>query len=381
MTDELLIHDLLLSHDEAAEVLRAIRAGQVDAVVVNGGGTDEVFTFRDPDHACRTLVEAMGEGAALVSNEGIVCYHNARFAELAVGRSAGLRGLALRGVVAPEAAGGIDDLLRRAEAGNATLEVTLPRPDGAGVPVQLTARPASISEFRVFCIVATDLTAQHVQENLYRDALIGISVAGHELRGPLQSLALRLQLISDGVAANEHVEVMERQIESLARLVNSLLDLALIGSDQLALALEDVDLAEIARAAIEGSEDLRASQSPVTLALASARGNWDRVRLGQVAANLVSNAGKYGLGRPIRVSVEANDRVARLIVEDRGVGLSREEIERLFQPFGRIPGVTAAKGLGLGLYITAKIVRAHAGEVRVTSKPGTGSTFVVELPR
>jgi PAS domain S-box-containing protein len=388
--NDLLIHDLLLSPDEAAEVLRAIRAGDVDAVVVNGNGKDEVFTFRNPDHAYRALVEAMGEGAALVSREGVICYHNARFAELAVGREAALRGLTLRGLVAPHAAAAVDKLLQRAETGTANVESELPRPDGTAVPVLLTASKTALAEIPVFCLVATDLTAQHEQENLYRHALIGISVAGHELRGPLQALALRLQVMlalhrgeaaPPSVANNlEHLEVMERQVQALGKLVESLLDLARIGSDQLALSLEDLDLAEIARAAVEASEDLARSKSPLTLEIHPARGRWDRLRLGQVCTNLVSNAGKYGLGRPIRIAVESDDRVARLIVEDHGVGLTRDEIDRLFRPFGRIATVKTAKGLGLGLYITAQIVHAHGGEIRVHGEPGVGSTFVVELP-
>jgi len=87
------IDDVAISLEEATETLRAIRSGRVDAVVVHGASGHGVFTFRDPDHVYRALVEAMSEGAALVTGDGIIRYHNPRFAELMMAPStASLRG-------------------------------------------------------------------------------------------------------------------------------------------------------------------------------------------------------------------------------------------------------------------------------------------------
>jgi signal transduction histidine kinase len=166
----------------------------------------------------------------------------------------------------------------------------------------------------------------------------------------------------------------------LADLVSTLLDVRLLGSDHLELSIEELDLADVVRTVIARSEDLVRSGSPVVLEARSIRGRWDRQRLEQVVANLLSNAGKYGMGRPIRIVVSGDDAVARLVVEDGGIGVARDAIDRLFRPFERIGSVKAATGLGLGLYITSQIVKAHGGVVRVESDPDVGSTFVVELP-
>src|SRR5204863_3194824 len=118
------------------------------------------------------------------------------------------------------------------------------------------------------------------------------------------------------------------------------------------------------------AEDVMRSGSPVTVEGRSARGRWDRGRLEQVVTNLLSNAGKYGLGKPIRIAVDGDDEeVARLVVEDRGIGIAPDAIGRLFRPFERIGSVKTATGLGLGLYISAQIVRAHGGVMRVESDP------------
>lgn len=385
------IEDVAISSEEAIETLRAIRSGRVDAIVVNDANGHGVFTFRDPDHAYRALVEAMGEGAALVTRDGVISYHNPRFAELMTGPGdPSLRGKTLRELVPSDAAVSIDAMLERAQRGPARIEVGLVPPHGGTLTVQLTASAASVAEVDVLCLVVTDLGEQRAQAELHREALVGmeardrlISIAGHELRAPMQVLVSEL-----GVLLAQHPAVTLEQLVSiqrlgfrLANLVASLLDVGLLGSDELALSLEDLDLAEVVHAVAGRTEDLARSHSPVTVDARSVRGRWDRVRLEQVVMNLLSNAGKYGLGRPVHVVVDGEENVARFVVEDRGIGIARDAIERLFRPFERIGSVKAATGLGLGLYITAQIVKAHGGVMRVESDPGVGSRFIVELPR
>jgi signal transduction histidine kinase len=348
-----------------------------------------------PARAYRALVEAIDDGAALITRGGILCYHNPRFAELAIGPRShpgaappDLRGLALRGLVSAEAAILIDGMLLRAQRGPARIEVSLGSPGGGTLTVQLTASMTS-ADVDVLCVVATDLTEQRAQAERHREALAGmearerlIAIAGHELRAPVQVLAAEIGvLLAQYPAATvEQLASIHRQGMRLADLVRTLLDIRLLGSDHLELSIEELDLADVVRTVIARSEDLVRSGSPVALEARSMRGRWDRLRLEQIVGNLVSNAAKYGLGRPIRVAIDGDDSVARFVVEDRGIGIAHEAIERLFRPFERIGSVETAPGLGLGLYITAQIVRAHRGVVRVESEPDVGSKFVVELP-
>ena len=262
-------------------------------------------------------------------------------------------------------------------------------PQGGTLTVQLTASATSVAEVDVLSLVVADLSEQRAQAELHREALIGmeardrlISIAGHELRAPMQVLVSEIGvLLSQPAAATvEQLVSIQRLGFRLANLVANLLDVGLLGSDQLALSLEELDLAEVVRAIAVRTDDPTRGGSEVTVDARSVRGRWDRLRLEQVVTNLLSNAGKYGLGRPIRVAVDGDEDVARLVVEDRGIGIAPDAIERLFQPFERIGSVKTATGLGLGLYITAQIVKAHGGAIRVESEPGVGSRFIVELP-
>jgi signal transduction histidine kinase len=107
----------------------------------------------------------------------------------------------------------------------------------------------------------------------------------------------------------------------------------------------------------------------------------DRVRVEQVLRNLLSNAMKFGAGRPIEVTGESTAENVRISVRDHGVGLSPEDQSRIFARFERAVSTRHYGGLGLGLYISAQIVRAHNGSLRVESQPGDGACFIVELPR
>jgi signal transduction histidine kinase len=99
-----------------------------------------------------------------------------------------------------------------------------------------------------------------------------------------------------------------------------------------------------------------------------------------VVANLVANAVKYGAGKPVQVRLERVGVTVRLKVIDQGIGIAPQDLPRLFGRFERAAPVRHYGGLGLGLYICRHIVEAHGGTIEVSSEPGHGSTFVMELP-
>ncbi len=164
----------------------------------------------------------------------------------------------------------------------------------------------------------------------------------------------------------------------LHELLAELSEATRLSTGEAKLAREPVDLAEIVRQV--GARVVRRYGPAVPIDLEAAEhvvGEWDRARLEEVVWHLVSNALKFGHGRRIRVRVTGGE-VARLVVQDHGVGISPEQQARLFEAFRR-SGRTRG-GLGLGLYIVRSVVAAHGGTVRVESVPGVGSKFTVELP-
>src|SRR5690606_6924421 len=111
------------------------------------------------------------------------------------------------------------------------------------------------------------------------------------------------------------------------------------------------------------------------------RGRFDRLRVEQVLTNLLTNALKYGLGKPVRVELEGTERRVRLRVIDQGVGIAERDQSRIFERFERAGGELPHGGLGLDLWIVQQLVTSMHGTIRVQSAPGKGSTFEVVLPR
>jgi PAS domain S-box-containing protein len=393
---ELQVHDLLLDFEEAAETLRAVRNGTVDAVVVAGPDGQQVLTFREATHSYRVLVEAMNEGAALLTASGLVSYCNSRFAEL-TGASSESPGAELRAHFSAASRPRFDDLLKSALDHPVRGELDLDGERDGRRPVQLSLSPAYIDRVPVVCAVITDLTEHHRQERLYsqmseelqkRDRTM--SVASHELRQPLSALGFLVAALSQQLRDLESpakegllrlTDRIGRQVGSLSALVGTLLDLAHLNTGRLELTVGDVDLAVITAATIERFElDLRRTSSTVQLEAQSVHGRWDRLRLEQAIGNLLSNAIKYGRGGVIRVTISADERLARIAVEDDGVGIPPEALERIFKPYERAQR-RGEEGLGLGLHVTSEIVAAHGGTIRVESEVGKGSRFTIELPR
>lgn len=247
-------------------------------------------------------------------------------------------------------------------------------------------------------LVLTDFTervrlererSRHVEELTQalhaRDVFL--SVAAHELNTPLTSLTLQLQLLekelSDSPRVLSRVQTGRRQVGRLKSLISSLLDVSRLMTGQLSLSPERLDLAQLAeaislefaaQAELVGSELTVEAEEPIV-------GEWDRLRLEQVFGVLLSNAVKYGAGKPIRLRVARKQGRALIEVCDKGPGVAPEAQERIFQRFERAVSEQHYGGLGLGLFIAREIVHAHGGKIGVRQpEAGSGAIFAVELP-
>ncbi len=234
---------------------------------------------------------------------------------------------------------------------------------------------------------------------LYREAQEAIrlrdeflSVASHELKTPLTSLSLRMQALDRETlrqpaspyvqAVQDYILTGRKQLQRLDALVMDLLDVTRIRAGRFSLDPQEVDLAEVVREVADRlAPEASRMGTPLGVEVTEPLiGRWDRLRLAQVVENLLTNALKYGAGRPVQVLLQSLENGARLIVRDQGIGIAQELQERIFAPFVRGVSERHYGGLGLGLHIVSTIVEALGGTIRVESMPGQGATFIVEFP-
>ena len=220
-----------------------------------------------------------------------------------------------------------------------------------------------------------------------------LSIASHELRTPLTALKLAVQNMRrvaspEALATTPPAQVerilgaAERQGQRLEKLVAALLDVSRIHTGRLDLDIEEVDLSQVVQdAAAQFEDELLQTGSSLEIRGEGVRGYWDRLRVSQVVTNLVSNAIKYGAGKPILLTFGARADRAWIRVRDEGIGIDPTDQPQIFERFERAVSSRNYGGLGLGLYIVKRIVEAHGGTIRVESAPGAGSAFWVEIPQ
>jgi signal transduction histidine kinase len=220
-----------------------------------------------------------------------------------------------------------------------------------------------------------------------------LALASHELRTPLSTMTLLVDNFVETVTVAgsgkpaalipQHLSMLKRQVERLGTLVLEMLAVSKITGGGLDLVPAAVDLAAIVREVVErfGLEIERRHVTVEMHAGLPVVGMWDGARLDQVVTNLLSNALKFGAGRPVEISVRSEADRAVLIVRDRGIGIAPQIQSKIFGPFSGAVSSRHHAGLGLGLWITHQIVRASGGSIAVESRPDEGSTFTVELPR
>jgi signal transduction histidine kinase len=175
---------------------------------------------------------------------------------------------------------------------------------------------------------------------------------------------------------------LRRQARRLANLVDTVLTTSGLSGGGLSIERRDVDLATVVRSAtVDLMSTAPPSAGPLALRLEQPlMGRWDPLRVEQIVVNLISNAMKFGPGKPVTVSLTRRDGAAVLSVRDEGPGIPPADRERIFDRFFRSDVGRGIAGLGLGLSIVRDLAHAMGGSVAVASEPGHGSEFMVSLP-
>jgi PAS domain S-box-containing protein len=217
-----------------------------------------------------------------------------------------------------------------------------------------------------------------------------ISMASHELRNPLAAVKMQTQLVQKRLERQAHHEAatalsrVEGPVKQLERLIGELLDVSKIQAGRLEYLREPVDLEALLREITDTMQQSNPSHTLVVCGTVGISLIGDRDRLGQVFINLLSNAIKYSPdAETIEMDLSASPETVTVSVRDHGLGIPREQRDKIFERFYRASGPKqrAIPGLGMGLYIVAEIVKRHGGTITVDSAVGEGSTFTVTLPK
>lgn len=221
-----------------------------------------------------------------------------------------------------------------------------------------------------------------------------LSLASHELKTPLTSLKLQSQMTKKYIESGrisaltpEKLSYMmtqfEKQIQRLGRLTDDMLDISRISRGKLNLQTQHLNLYKIVKDVVDkmNPQFIEAGYPPLLISSpVEVLGQWDRMRIEQVINNLLTNALKYGLQKQVEIKIQNFEKNLKISVIDHGIGIAKGNQTKIFKRFERAVNANEISGLGLGLFITRQIVKAHGGKISVESKLNHGATFIVELP-
>jgi PAS domain S-box-containing protein len=277
------------------------------------------------------------------------------------------------------------------------------RKDGSIFPVEVNSQGADIDGERLLLSVVRDASDRRKLEDELRRRMEDLSEASrrkdeflamlaHELRNPLAPIRNAVHVMNlIGIADSrlqQSRDMIERQVVHLTRLVDDLLDVSRIKRGKILLRTQQLDLVPLVRSAAEDHRNLLLDagiELALDLPARPHRLQGDATRLAQIVGNLLNNACKFtDPGGTVTVKLTTSDdgRTARLSVRDTGIGMDREMLARLFEPFSQAEQSLERTrgGLGLGLALVKGLVSLHGGTVSAVSGLGEGTEIIIELP-
>jgi PAS domain S-box-containing protein len=391
---------------EPEEIIRAIRQGEVDALVVQEEGEEQIYSLQTFDSVYRSMVEeCFPFGVWLAEPEGKLLYVSESFLRL-VGTD--LRALRQKGpfhFLPPEARDAAGRGWARSRETGEPFDIEYTHRFGDGTERTIWTRgvlaraPGGLSYWVGVNIDVTD--RRRIEEELHRQAEAlkeadrrkdeFLALLGHELRNPLAPIRNGLHILLlpevDQAAVRQVKEMMEKQVNHLTRMVDDLLDVSRITRGRIQLRKEAVELAGAVNHAVDSVRPLlEANAHRLTVSLPAEAGHVeaDPTRFEQVLVNLLNNAAKYTPpGGEIALIVEREDDRVVIRVRDSGIGIPAELLPKIFDLFIQVEESLdrSQGGLGIGLTLVRSLVELHGGRITAHSEgPDRGSEFVVHLP-
>jgi PAS domain S-box-containing protein len=376
---------------EAEDTIKAIRDGHVEALVVHAPDGEQVYTLRSADQPYRLMVEQMREGALTLAADGTILYCNQRFAELTARPAERIAGHPFQQFLHPD---DLPTLRRMLTAKSCRAEVQLQTATGSTNPAQLSSITLDIDGVRTVAVVVTDLTHERTERGLRESNRLKdefLATLSHELRTPLNViLGWTRMLLNDQVGedARRHaLELIDRNAEAQAQLVNDLVDMSRMTTGKLQVVLEPLPVIPALDAALES---VRPAAEAKHLSIHT---SWrvdeatvlaDPTRMQQILWNLLSNAIKFTpSGGEVWLKVGWTASGGQYMsVKDTGPGIPEEEIPVVLAKFGQGSNAikSAEQGTGLGLPIAKNLVELHGGTFTLKSKIRIGTELTATFP-
>jgi len=390
----------------------AIRGGGVDAIMVGGPNEERLYTLTSADRPYRVIVEEMGEGAATVSERGVLLYVNRRLSNL-IGRDRrDLIGADVTALVDPADRSELINLLDAPAGQTNRAELNLAGRDGATIPALTSATGLDIDGVLVRCLVAADLSSRRRHGREIADANVVIAAhsadlerantelarsnedlaqfayaASHDLAEPLRTITAFADLLQQryrgrlDTDADDFIEFITSSATRMQQLIADMLAYSRV--DTLAKPFTAVDaqqvfetvLADLNSRIDETGAIVRSRTLPVL--------NADRTQLAQVLANLIRNALTFvaaDVTPQVLVWAEPDGGAWRFTVADNGIGIPPEHRQRVFGMFKRLHTRDIYSGTGVGLAIVQKVVQRHGGIVWIEDNPGGGCRLIFTIP-
>jgi two-component system, chemotaxis family, sensor kinase Cph1 len=406
--DELVkeIHELQLKLQEAEDTITAIQNGEIDAIVTQGPENPAVYTLEGVNSLYRGLIEEMSEGVATLTYDGAIFYCNAQLASLLQVPLNKIIGLNFNDFIIPEDLRIYWAIFENGLKTKNKGEINIKSFYGVVLPVHISIN--TLKDLNGVYVVITDLSKLKKAENKLREYQKSLEekvekrteelaksnaelehfayIASHDLREPLRMITSFLQLLerrySDKLDqdANEFIGFAVDGAQRLDEMIKDLLEYSQFTNIQ--REFENLKLEKVLEESLINLKvSIEENKAVITHdSLPIIEG--DEQLLVQLFQNLIGNAIKYRSQETphIHISVKKETNQYLFSIEDNGIGINSEHLNRIFKMFQRLHQKDEYEGTGIGLSITKKIITHHGGQIWAESEPGKGSTFYFTIP-